>query len=311
MVSIFHSLKGFLDSSVAGCWSVSVFTWQFKEGLLLVEYKHFKKAIPILKKYPFVNFTATFFLALWLITSSLCGMGPFSQSSHMLPHDSSQSASPDCAQVCLSKNVSYQDLALRSLEFKLFQVGLRPGVRLALIPEVSSFSGFLEELSPPRSSTKLYKFLSTYRIWSHFPFISLEQAEKACLLYLTVENSMKTNVKMFLKMRIFFFTTVFLLTGLLAFNLCLIHPAAGDSHSPTHNEEQACNDREMVSFFLPSSLVGGPAQIPPQPKIPNFDLFTSDFGNTFLKQVLQLPLRLSFSPIQTIKRHKFICVYLI
>ena len=122
---------------------------------------------------------------------------------------------------------------------------------------------------------------------------------------------MKTNVKMFLKMRIFFFTTVFLLTGLLAFNLCLIHPAAGDSHSPTHNEEQACNDREMVSSVLPSSTVEGPTQIPHQLKISNIHLFPSDFGDTFLKQVLQLPFHLSFSPIQTNKRHKFICVYLV
>ena len=116
---------------------------------------------------------------------------------------------------------------------------------------------------------------------------------------------------MFFKGQIFFSTTVFFLTGLLAFNLCLIHPAAEDSHASTHHEEQECNNGEMVSSVLPSSLVEGPAKIPPQAKILNVKLFASDFGDSFLKLVHQLPFHLSFSPIQTTKRYKFICAYLI
>ena len=116
---------------------------------------------------------------------------------------------------------------------------------------------------------------------------------------------------MVLKKKIFFSTTAFLLAGFLAFNLCQIHPSSEDTHASTHQEEQGCNNGEMISSALPSSLVEGAAQIPPQAKILNVKLFLSDFGDTFLKQVSQSPFHLSFSPIQTTKRYKFICAYLI
>ena len=116
---------------------------------------------------------------------------------------------------------------------------------------------------------------------------------------------------MFLKKKIFFSTTVFLLAGLLAINLCQIHPTSEDTHASTHQEEANCNSGEMISPALPSSLVEGSAQIPPQAKILNVKFFTSDFGDTFLKQVSQSPFHLPFSPIQTTKRYKFTCAYLI
>jgi len=120
--------------------------------------------MPNLKQNPFTKYVATLFLVALLFTFNLCGMGPFSQSFHMYPHHSSKSTSPDCEQVCFSKNVSYQNLAPGSLEFKPFQSGLRSGVLLALISEVSTSFGVLDRLTLPRGSTKLYKILSTYRI---------------------------------------------------------------------------------------------------------------------------------------------------
>ena len=91
-----------------------------------------------LKQNPFTKYVATLFLVALLFTFNLCWLVSFSQSFHMFPHHTLQSATLDCEQVCLSKNVSYQNLALGSFECKPFQSGLRSGVLLALISEVST-----------------------------------------------------------------------------------------------------------------------------------------------------------------------------
>ena len=115
-------------------------------------------------KYPSIKFGAYLFLVAWLFTFGFCGGSSFYQSFHVFPHHASQSTSPDCEQVCLSKNVFFQNVALGSLDFKPFQPDLRSSFSLGLNSENRELAGNFNRLNLPRGSTKRYQLFSVYRI---------------------------------------------------------------------------------------------------------------------------------------------------
>ena len=115
---------------------------------------------------------------------------------------------------------------------------------------------------------------------------------------------------MFSKKQIVFSTTSFLLVGLLAFNLCLAHPASDHAHESTSEDETACPSEAEISAIRPSQLLGVPDPVGLNPN----SLLTSwpaleDPGSAF-NCVSKIVDPFVF-PISTTKRYQYTCTYLL
>lgn len=115
---------------------------------------------------------------------------------------------------------------------------------------------------------------------------------------------------MFSKKRIIFSTTSFFLIGLLAFNLCLAHPASDHAHESTSENETACSSEADISGLRLSRLLGVPDPLEPHPnslltlwpplKDPGIGFkYVSKIGDPFVY------------PVSTTKRYQYTCTYLL
>ena len=103
--------------------------------------------------------------------------------------------------------------------------------------------------------------------------------------------------------------TAVLSVALLAFSLCLGHPANADDHGTSGETEHACEIAEPLSVVLPSPPVTAPIHGPADdagsdldslPAIPSVDISRD--------RSLDLPFH-SDPPIHLTQRYKFFCTY--